>query len=229
MRRADRLFQIVQHLRARRLTTAASLAQLTGVSERTVYRDIQDLTLSGVPIQGEAGVGYRLDRGYEVTSLMFTPEEVKAVSLGLRMAQAFAGPKMRQAAAMALDKIALCLPPARREEIERTRLYAPAFAPRRDGEELFPLVSEAIEGNRYLDFDYADKEGRPTRRRVRPLGLYFWGTSWTVATWCELRQEFRNFRLDRMGVVEVAAEKFPHEQEKSLDAFLDLMRRRYGT
>ena len=92
MRRADRLFQIVQHLRARRLTTAAQLAGWLGISQRTVYRDIRDLSLSGVPVQGEAGVGYRIDRSYDLTPLMFTRDEVEAVVVGLRMAEAFAGP-----------------------------------------------------------------------------------------------------------------------------------------
>ena len=110
MRRADRLFQIVQHLRARRLTTAAQLSNWLRVSQRTVYRDIRDLSLSGVPVQGEAGVGYRVDRAYDLTPLMFTPDEVEAVVVGLRMAEAFAGPSLRSAARMALDKVALALP-----------------------------------------------------------------------------------------------------------------------
>jgi len=112
MRRADRLFQIVQHLRARRLTTAAELADLLSVSERTIYRDIRDLSLSSIPIQGEAGVGYRLDRSFELTALMFTPDEVEAVVVGLRMAQAFAGSRLSDASVTALDKVILALPKA---------------------------------------------------------------------------------------------------------------------
>ena len=122
MRRADRLFQIVQHLRARRLTTAAQLSGWLGISQRTVYRDIRDLSLSGVPVQGEAGVGYRIDRAYDLTPLMFTPDEVEAVVVGLRMAEAFAGPSLKAAAHMALDKVALALPQQRREEIEHSQL-----------------------------------------------------------------------------------------------------------
>ena len=117
MRRADRLFQIVQHLRARRLTTAARLAELLGVSERTIYRDIRDLSLSGIPVQGEAGVGYRLDRSFELTALMFTPDEVEAVVVGLRMAEAFAGDRISSASVTALDKVILALPKGRRGRI----------------------------------------------------------------------------------------------------------------
>ena len=121
MRRADRLFQIVQHLRARRLTTAAELADLLSVSERTIYRDIRDLSLSCIPIQGEAGVGYRLDRSFELTALMFTPDEVEAVVVGLRMAQAFAGSRLSDASVTALDKVILALP---KEPPRRSRALA---------------------------------------------------------------------------------------------------------
>ena len=138
MRRADGLFQIVQHLRARRLTTAAQLAGWLGISQRTVYRDIRDLSLSGVPVQGEAGVGYRIDRSYDLTPLMFTRDEVEAVVVGLRMAEAFAGPSLRSAARMALDKVALALPQHRRLEIEEPQLFAPTF-------HLDPALGERVE------------------------------------------------------------------------------------
>src|SRR6516225_7125075 len=123
MRRADRLFQIVQHLRARRLTTAAQLADWLGTSQRTIYRDIRDLSISGVPVQGEAGVGYRIDRSYDLTPLMFTPEEVEAVVVGIRMVQAFGGNQLRAASRSALEKVALALPQHRREETEHQNLY----------------------------------------------------------------------------------------------------------
>src|SRR5208283_4692215 len=125
MRRADRLFQIVQHLRARRLTTAAQLADFLSVSERTIYRDVRDLSLSGIPVIGEAGVGYCVDRSFELTALMFTREEVEAVVVGLRMVQAFGGPKLRAAAVPALDKVILALPKSRRAEVDRPQIYAP--------------------------------------------------------------------------------------------------------
>jgi predicted DNA-binding transcriptional regulator YafY len=132
MRRADRLFQIVQHMRARRLTTAAQLAELLAVSERTIYRDIRDLSLSGIPIQGEAGVGYGLDRSYELTALMFTPDEVEAVVVGLRMAQAFTGNRLRDASVTALDKVVLALPKGRRAEVEHPQIYALPSTPMRN-------------------------------------------------------------------------------------------------
>jgi len=128
MRRADRLFQIVQHLRARRLTTAAQLAQWLSVSERTIHRDVRDLSISGVPVRGEAGVGYELDRSYELRPIMFTPEEIDAAVFGLPMVEAFCRPDLTPHVHSALAKISLALPSERRAEIDATRLFAPSFA-----------------------------------------------------------------------------------------------------
>src|SRR5437899_1479879 len=111
MRRADRLFQIVQRLRRRGVTTAAQLAQALEVSERTVYRDVRDLQLSGVPILGEAGVGYALPRGFDLPPLMFTEEELEALVVGARMVQAWGDQKLARAAEDALSKIETVVPP----------------------------------------------------------------------------------------------------------------------
>src|SRR5207237_9475082 len=127
MRRADRLFRIVQQLRGRRLTTAAQLAGRLGVSLRTVYRDVRDLSLSGVPIEGEAGVGYRLRAGFDVPPLMFTLNEIEALAVGARMVEAWGGPVLAEGARTAIEKIVAALPPDRRLAVERTRLYAPGF------------------------------------------------------------------------------------------------------
>jgi predicted DNA-binding transcriptional regulator YafY len=220
VRRADRLFQIVQHLRARRLTTAAQLSDWLAVSQRTVYRDIRDLSLSGVPVQGEAGVGYRIDRAYDLTPLMFTPDEVEAVVVGLRMAEAFAGPTLRSAARMALDKVALALPQQRREEIEQSQLYAPTFHLDPARGERVEIIRRAIAERRKLDVSYRDKKEQDSRRVVRPLGLYFWGTGWSLAAWCEARQDFRSFWLHKMSSCVTLEITFEAEIEKSLPEFL---------
>jgi len=220
VRRADRLFQIVQHLRARRLTTAAQLSEWLAVSQRTVYRDIRDLSLSGVPVQGEAGVGYRIDRAYDLTPLMFTPDEVEAVVVGLRMAEAFAGPSLRSAARMALDKVALALPQQRRMEIEQPQLFAPTFHLNPVLGERVELVRQAIAARRKLDVSYHDKKDQESRRVLRPLGLYFWGTGWSLAAWCESREDFRSFWLHKMGTCVALDVTFRAEPEKSLAEFL---------
>ncbi len=220
MRRADRLFQIVQHLRARRLTTAAQLAGWLGVSERTVYRDVRDLSLSGVPVQGEAGVGYRIDRAYDLTPLMFTPDEVEAVVVGLRMAEAFAGPSLRSAARTALDKVALALPQQRRIEIEQPQLYAPTFHLDPMLGRRVEMVRQAIASRHRLDVAYLDKKDQSTRRVLRPLGLYFWGTGWSLAAWCESREDFRSFWLHKMTACTALDTTFQMEPGKSLADFL---------
>ncbi len=220
MRRADRLFQIVQHLRARRLTTAAQLAEFLGVSERTIYRDVRDLSLSGIPVKGEAGVGYCVDRSFELTALMFTREEVEAVVIGLRMVQAFGGPRLRTAAVPALDKVILALPKSRRVEIDKPQIYAPISNAHRMNDKLLETARSAIDGSAVLELTYADEEGRETRRVVRPLALHFWGSVWTLAAWCELRNDFRSFRLDRVRGCAPTGASFHDEPGKTLRDYL---------
>ena len=220
MRRADRLFQIVQHLRARRLTTAAQLAELLAVSERTVYRDIRDLSLSGIPVQGEAGVGYCLDRSFELTALMFTPDEVEAVVVGLRMAQAFAGHRLSHASVTALDKVILALPKHRRAEVERPQIYAPPVHAHREVDPLRETLTAAINDRAVLQLTYADDNGRQSDRAVQPLALHFWGSVWTLAAWCRLRKDFRNFRLDRVSACTRTGDSFADEPGKTLTDFL---------
>jgi predicted DNA-binding transcriptional regulator YafY len=220
MRRADRLFQIVQHLRARRLATAAQLAELLSVSERTVYRDIRDISLSGIPVQGEAGVGYCLDRSFELTALMFTPDEVEAVVVGLRMAKAFAGGRLRDASVTALDKVILALPKHRREEVNRPQIYVPLA--RADGEldPLREMLNSAIHDHAVLHLTYSDDGLKTTDRAIQPLALNFWGSVWTLTAWCRLRQDFRNFRLDRVSACLRTGDSFSDEPGKTLDVFL---------
>jgi predicted DNA-binding transcriptional regulator YafY len=220
MRRADRLFQIVQHLRARRLTTAAELADLLSVSERTIYRDIRDLSLPSIPIQGEAGVGYRLDRSFELTALMFTPDEVEAVVVGLRMAQAFAGHRLSDASVTALDKVILALPKSRRAEVERSQIYVPPVNKHREVDPMREALNAAINDHAVLRLTYADDGKKQSKRNVRPLALHFWGSVWTLAAWCELRVDFRNFRLDRIHACQRTGATFSDEPGKTLADFL---------
>ena len=225
MRRADRLFQIVQHLRARRLTTARQLARWLEVSERTIYRDIQDLSLSGVPVEGEAGSGYRMGRDFDVPPIMFTFDEVEALVAGLRMVESWGGPALAAASRAALAKVTLALPAARREEVEQSRLFAPDFHLRPQTGEMLELLRQAIGEQRRLTFEYSDKEGQASARSVRPLGLYYWGAAWTLAAWCEMRKDFRNFRIDRIKSP-AAGEPFASDPAKSIDAFKAAMRAR---
>lgn len=168
MRRADRLFQIVQILRRRRLTTARHLAECLAISERTVYRDIRDLSASGVPIEGEAGVGYRL-RGFDLPPLMFTREEVEALVLGARIVQAWTDPELARAAAEALAKIEGALPRDRSHFVRGTPLFAPADHWREEvTTDFFSRLREAIRDSRKVHFRYTDAGGTTSERTVRP-------------------------------------------------------------
>jgi len=223
VRRADRLFRLVQVLRARRFATARSLAEALEVSERTVYRDVRDLSLSGVPIEGEAGVGYALRRDFDLPPLMFDYEEIEALTAGARMVQAWSSPTLARAAQGALDKIAAALPNEKRIAMERTRLYAPSFHVDPALGKVMDVMREAIVGSRRLSFGYKDESGRASERSVRPLALYFWGQRWTLAAWCETRGDFRSFRLDRASGVSMGL-RFPDEPGKRLDDFLRAVR-----
>jgi predicted DNA-binding transcriptional regulator YafY len=220
MRRADRLFQIVQHLRGRRLTTAAQLAGWLEVSERTIYRDIRDLSLSGVPVEGEAGMGYRLSSGFDLPPIMFTVDEVEALVAGARMIEAWGGRALGSHARSALSKITLALPKGRREETERTRLFAAGFLVPQGAAAGLETVRQAILQRRKLRVEYSDGAQRASSRTLHPLGLYFWGTTWSIAAWCESRNDFRNFRLDRIRSLEMGVEKFEETPGRGLEDFL---------
>ena len=224
VRRADRLFQIVQLLRVGRVTTAAQLSAKLEISERTLYRDIRDLSLSGVPILGEAGVGYRMGAGFEVPPIMFTFDEVEALVAGIRVMESWGGPQLAASARSALEKISHALPENRRREIESAHLYAPGFhVPEITYAHLDP-ARKAIAAGEKLSLGYRDVAGIETRRTIRPLGLYFWGTQWTLVAWCEVRNGFRTFRLDRIAAVRATGEHFVEEPAKSLEEFLRRVR-----
>jgi predicted DNA-binding transcriptional regulator YafY len=223
MRRADRLFRIVQRLRRRGATTARDLAQALEVSERTVYRDVRDLVLSGVPIQGEAGVGYALDRSYELPPLMFDEEEIEALVLGARIVRAWADAKLARAAEEALQKIEGVLPPRLKQKLAEAALYAPDFhikAALRSG---LSDLRQAVREQKKARFRYVDKAQAGSERTVQPLGLYYWGQTWTLAAWCELRQGFRNFRVDRIEELSVTRERFEKIPGRTLADFVRQM------
>lgn len=222
MRRADRLFQIVQILRRRRLTTARHLAESLEISERTVYRDIRDLAASGVPIEGEAGVGYRL-RGFDLPPLMFNREEVEALVLGARIVQSWTDPELARAASEALSKIEAALPRDRSHLVDGTPLFAPSDHWRVEIAVDLPTLRQAIRDSRKVRFRYIDAGGTPSERTVRPLGLSFYGPVWILAAWCELRQDFRAFRVDRIQDLEVLPGSFPPEPGRTLQDFIAAM------
>lgn len=223
MRRADRLFQIVQILRNKRLVTAKALAERLEVSERTIYRDIQDISLSGVPVEGEAGVGYRLRHTIDIPPIMFSADEIQALVVGARMAKTWAGTELGCSAQSALDKITAVIPAELKTKIEDSKLFSPRFSQRQDLDIDLDICRKAIDDKRMITMSYRRADGEQSLRRIRPLGLYFWGNVWTLVGWCELRDDFRSFRLDRMQSVQPEDAAFTDAEGQSLRDFLKRM------
>ena len=208
MRRADRLFQIVQLIRGRRLTTAKWLAQRLEVSERTVYRDVADLQYQGVPIEGEAGVGYRLGQGFDLPPLIFTPQEAQALVVMTRVAQQWLDPALARASESALSRVLSVLPAEQRHAAQHTPVYSPPWGLTAEQQPRLQLWREATQSAHKLALIYSDAQGRPSERTVWPLGSFFWGAVWTLVAWCEKRQDFRSFRLDRVRSLEGTETRF---------------------
>lgn len=227
MRRADRLFQIVQRLRRRgAVVTAAALAEELEVSERTIYRDVSDLTASGVPITGEAGVGYRLPRGaFDLPPLMFTEEEIEALVLGARVVESWGDRALARAAQDVLAKVEAVLPPERRDRIADATLFALNMREQGAVGERLARLRAAVREQRKIELDYGDRFGQHTTRTVWPLGLFYWGATWTVGGYCEMRDGFRNFRLDRIARLDVAADCFPRTPGRTLQDLFEHYRR----
>lgn len=222
MRRADRLFQIVQLLRRDHISTAARLASELEVSERTLYRDIADLMASGVPIESEAGVGYRLSRNFDLPPMMFTVDEAEALFLGARIVQAWGDPSLQGAAKSLLGKIESVLPVGRKKKLSDLPFLVPEFqVPPRTAHFLAEL-RQALREQRRVRIAYTRADGEASQRVLQPLGLIFWGTRWHLAAWCELRQALRTFRLDRIQEAELL-DAFEPSPGRGLGDYLELM------
>jgi predicted DNA-binding transcriptional regulator YafY len=220
MRRADRLFRITQELRSDRWVTARILAERLEVSERTIYRDIQDLSLSGVPIIAEAGLGYRLMKGYRLPPLMFDEEELEALLLGVRMVDVWSESTLAAAAKRAVTRIEAVLPERLLPELERKLILVPPSRPDDGVADLLHVLRQSVRFQIKVKFHYQRADGQSSVRTVRPLGLAYWGRTWTLVAWCELRNDFRHFRLDRMSRLVESGVKFEQESGRTLDDFL---------
>jgi len=217
MRRADRLFRIVEYLKARRqVVTAVAIAEELEVSTRTIYRDIADLHASGVPIIGEAGVGYMLSRDHVVKPLMFGIEELDALILGAKMVKSWGDKELARSAAQAIDKLTSVLPENLQAEISQTFLFS---FPSKEEVKInidFTALRRAIRSKNKLYFSYKNETQEKSERCVRPLCLVFFSPVWLLLGWCEMRNDFRNFRLDRIGELTVKDERFKEERGKRL-------------
>tara|TARA_R110002072_G_scaffold5353_9_gene34833 strand:- start:500 stop:1189 length:690 start_codon:yes stop_codon:yes gene_type:complete len=220
MRRADRLFRIVEFLKARRtVVTAQHLAQVLEVSPRTIYRDIADLNASGIPIIGEAGIGYILSQDHKVQPLMFGVEEIDALMLGAQMVKSWGDKGLAQAASQAIDKLKSVLPESTQKELEQTFLFSmPSKAEVKINID-FTALRRAIRSKHKLDFIYEDENGKITNRTIRPLCLIFFSPVWLLLGWCEKRDDFRNFRIDRIKNLIITENTFKDEKGKRMQDY----------
>ncbi|MHA3914836.1 helix-turn-helix transcriptional regulator [Halovulum sp. GXIMD14793] len=220
-RRADRLFRLVAELRGRRLAvTGQALAEALEVSLRTVYRDIADLMASGVPISGEAGIGYRLDPGFELPPVMFTRDEVQALIVGGQMVQAFTDPVLAAAAQGAEAKIRAILDDEALRMLETQPYSVPVLPEGNQQRQRHGVIRIAIETRTKLRLDYIDKKGTPTLRTVWPLGIFGWTECWTLLAWCEKRDDFRNFRFDQARDLMPLDEVYPTREDRSVAHYI---------
>ncbi|NWJ41816.1 MAG: YafY family transcriptional regulator [Geothrix sp.] len=223
MRRADRLFQIVQLLRRDRVSTAARLARELGISERTLYRDVADLMASGVPIESEAGVGYRLPRHFDLPPFMFNAEEGEALLLGARIVAAWGDPSLREAAESLLRKVEAVLPAGRRKSLSDLPFLVPDFHVPPETARFLGVLRQGLREQRRVRIAYARADGTSSDRVVQPLGLIFWGYRWHLAAWCELREALRTFRVDRIQAGELM-DAFQPTRGQDLESYLGRMR-----
>ncbi|MBJ3591717.1 YafY family transcriptional regulator [Salmonella enterica subsp. enterica serovar Saintpaul] len=223
-RRADRLFQIVQILRGRRLTTAAHLAERLEVSPRTIYRDISDLSLSGVPVEGEAGSGYRLMAGFDLPPLMLTQRESEALMVAIRLLKTWGGDALSRELESAQEKVLAILPQESRRKAEHSRIYAPDFGTQPHSRNTFDLIHRAVSAQQVLALHYRDEGGQLSWRDVQPMGLFFWGEHWLLVAWCERREDYRCFRVDRCLCVTPVDRHFREDVGRSLSDFLRKVR-----
>jgi len=210
--RSERLLALLQVLRRhRRPVSGIILAKQTGVSLRTLYRDIASLQSQGAMIEGEAGVGYVLKPGFMLPPMMFSEEELEALVLGSRWVNRSAEPRLAGAAADALAKIAAVLPAEMRETIESATLLV---GPKRANEDKadVALIRKAIRTERILELHYSDEQGRISLRRVWPFALGYFEHIRMVMAWCELRRGFRHFRTDRIIDMTQHEERYPRRR-----------------
>lgn len=209
-------------LRGRRtVLTAKAIAEVLEVSERTVYRDVQALSLSGVPIEGEAGVGYRLRPEFDLPPLMFDADELEALLLGVRLVQGCSDESLGHAASRVLDKVRAALPKSLHERFlaNQERLIVPGMH-RQWATQFSDQIRSAIKQSRVVKIEYQRVDKQQSQREVWPLGLVYWGTIWTLIAWCELRNEFRMFRLDRIQALEIVDRHFETTDAINLKAYM---------
>ncbi|MCB8820654.1 helix-turn-helix transcriptional regulator [Microvirga rosea] len=214
MRKASRLFEIIQILRvAEQPVTAAQIAEKLGVTSRSIYRDIAALQAMGVPVQGGRGIGYLLRPGFDLPPLMFSIEETEAIVLALALLERTGDTGLKQSAKRASQRLAAAMPQPLRQALSGNALFAwGAVTPPPAGIDL-GMVRAAIRDERKIEIAYRDEQGRETHRTIRPIALIYYSEAANVVAWCELREGLRNFRADRVKVSRLSDTFFKGEGE----------------
>jgi len=220
--RIDRLVAILIYMEGRRVTRAEDIADEFATSIRTVYRDIAALAEAGVPIVGEAGVGYSIMRGYHLPPVHFTTEEATALVTAGMLMDRFADSSLMSSMASALGKIRAVLPPDRQDHVARLERRMSLRSTRQPNQpaNLF-LIQKALADRTVLRISYRGSgAAEPLRREVEPLGLTYYGDRWHLIAWCRVRQDYRDFRTDRIQAIGSSAEQFGPHEDFSLNDFL---------
>lgn len=222
MRKASRLFEIIQILRlASHPVTAAQIAEQLEVTPRSIYRDVVALQAMRVPIEGGRGIGYILRPGFDLPPLMFSIEETEAIVLALALLQRTGDVGLRKAAKAVTDKIAGAMPPPLRQALASEAIHAwGTVMPEPDGIDL-AMIRSAIRDERKLHIAYQDEQGRTTERTVRPIALIYYSAHSVMVAWCELRNGLRNFRPDRIAAGNALAERFVGEGDGLRKLWMD--------
>lgn len=216
MRRTDRLFEIIQILRDGKLHRAQDIAARLEVSTRTIYRDMDTLVASGVPVEGERGVGYMVREQISLPPLTLTPEELEALNLGMAIVAEAADPDLKAAAQSLAAKVDAVLPEQTIAEADAWKFAVYPFADAARGFAHMPTLRSAIKARQKLRLSYRRIDGTLTQRTIRPLHMEYWGRVWTLTAWCETRQDFRVFRVDLIEEAAALPELFVDEPGKRL-------------
>jgi predicted DNA-binding transcriptional regulator YafY len=215
MSRSDRLFEIIQLLRsAKAAVTARDLGAALEVTPRTIYRDIVALQSMRVPIEGEAGIGYVMRPGFDLPPLMFSAEEIEAIIVGLALLRRTGDIGLEVAAASIGRKISQVLPQERERKFDRAGLYVSSWGASPPAAVDLRVLRRAIRDEEKLRITYANQQGRQTKRTVRPLAIIYYVEVNLLAAWCELRRDFRHFRLDRIAACRTTGRRFIGQGEK---------------
>ena len=221
MRKSDRLFQLTNILRRHQPITAKQLAERLTVSERTIYRYVDDLSLAGIPIYGEPGVGYRLSEGFELPPLQLSSGELEALIVGVSLTASLTGEKFAASAHSLLSKIEAALPNESQMIAHEDRVVR-VLANHRQSEAylVWGKVHAAIASGCWLRISYESLSEAVTDRTVFPLGLFYWGGKWTLGCWCELRGDYRDLRVDRITKLQLSEQAGVLPADVSLSAYM---------